>query len=101
MTWTRLRTFRTLPEAHLALNELLHAGFAAEIRGESRAPLAGEIPFADARLEVWVPDAQQPAAAELLDEIDAAGEGDPRRCPACDEENPPAFELCWNCRAPL
>jgi hypothetical protein len=101
MHWTRLRAFRTLPEAHLTLNELLHAGFAAEIRGETRAPLAGEIPFSDARLEVWVPTAQAEAAGELLAELDAAGEGDPRACPRCGEENPPAFELCWSCRAPL
>lgn len=101
MNWTRLRTFATLPEAHLALNELLHAGFAAEIRGESRAPLAGQIPFADARVEVWVVGAQEAAARELLAEIDAAGEGAPRRCPACGEENPPAFDLCWSCGASL
>ncbi len=101
MNWTRLKSFRTLPEAHLALNELLHAGLTAELRGESRAPLAGEIPFVDARLEVWVITAQAEAAAALLAEVDAAGEGEPRRCPRCGEENPPAFELCWSCGAAL
>lgn len=101
MQWSRVRTYRTLPEAHLALEELLHAGLTAELRGETRAPLAGEIPFADARVEVWVIAAQAEAAESLLAEIDATAEGEPRPCARCGEENPPAFDLCWKCGATL
>ncbi len=100
MTWARLRSYRTLPEAHLALNEVLHAGMTAEVRGQQRAPLAGEIPFSDALLELWVVRAQQEAAEQLLAEIDRAGEGAPRRC-VCGEDNPPTFDLCWSCGAVL
>jgi hypothetical protein len=97
MTWARLRAFRTLPEAWLAHSALLREGLTAEIRGEARAPLAGEIPFADARVEVWVIAAQLDAAAELLAEVDRTAEGPARKCAACGEDNPPAFEVCWNC----
>lgn len=101
MNWVRLRTCRSLPEAHLVNTALLRAGLRSEVRGESRAPLAGEIPFADARVEVWVGPEHLLSATALLAEIDAAGEGEPHTCPKCGEESPPAFELCWRCGADL
>lgn len=101
MTWVRLRTCRTLPEAHLVNTELMRAGILSEVRGEARAPLAGEIPFADARIEVWVGADHVLSATTLLAEIDDAAKGDPHVCPKCGEENPPAFELCWRCGADL
>ncbi|MDP2311332.1 MAG: zinc ribbon domain-containing protein [Pseudomonadota bacterium] len=101
MNWVRFRTCRSLPEAHLVNTELMRGGVASEVRGESRAPLAGEIPFADARVEVWVVSEQLLLATTLLAEVDAAGEGPPHTCPKCGEENPPAFELCWRCGTDL
>lgn len=97
MKWIRVRTYRTLPDAHLALNELVHAGLPATLRGESRAPLAGELPFPDARIELWVEVSHAETAEAVLAEIDAAAAGEPRRCPKCGEENPPAFDMCWSC----
>lgn len=101
MSWSRLRTYRTLPEAHLALNELLHSGMTGEVRGEQRAPLAGEIPFADARIELWIVTNQIDAAEALLTEIDVASNGPAKVCPRCREECPSTFDLCWSCGATL
>ena len=95
--WVRLRSCRSLPEAHLVNTELMRAGIQSEVRGEARAPLAGEIPFADARVEVWVVSDGLVSANSLLAEIEAASEGPARTCRKCGEENPPAFELCWCC----
>lgn len=101
MPWSRLRTYRTLPEAHLALNELLHTGMTGEVRGQQRASLAGEIPFADARIELWVASAQVDAAEALLADIDVASQGPSKVCARCSEECPSTFELCWRCGAGL
>ena len=97
MKWVRFRICRTLPEAHLVNTELMRAGIPTEVRGESRLPLAGEIPFVDARVEVWVTEEHVLSAAALLAEVEAACAGPARTCPHCREENPPAFELCWQC----
>jgi hypothetical protein len=101
MSWTRIRSYTTLAEATLTHRTLLGDGFEAEIRGEALLPLGGQIPFADARVGVWVPEAQADAAKASLAELDRVGEGPARRCPRCGEENPPAFDLCWACGSEL
>jgi hypothetical protein len=46
-----------------------------------------------------------PADAErargFIDEYLNASSGPARKCEKCGEENPGAFEVCWNCREPL
>jgi len=46
-----------------------------------------------------------PADAErargFIDEYLRASSGPARCCGKCGEENPGAFEVCWNCREPL
>lgn len=56
-----------------------------------------------ARPQVWVEDpARFERARALIDEYLARNPwAPPKRCPACGEENPAAFEICWKCAGPL
>lgn len=50
--------------------------------------------------EVWIDDARERerARAVLADhEADARRADGVRFCPACGEDNPARFELCWRC----
>jgi hypothetical protein len=65
--------------------------------------LAGELPIDASLPQLWVenPD-DAPRARELIDSyMRTSVGGPPIRCPKCGEDNPPSFELCWNCGAGL
>lgn len=79
----------------------------AMLLNENVAGTPGVLPFnpgmtVDA--EVWVLDAGlADRCARLIAEFQAAGSapvngpGDAWVCPACREENPAGFDLCWSC----
>jgi len=52
---------------------------------------------------VWVEHPRDAERARALIEefLRAPGNGEPRRCPNCSEENPASFDLCWSCGAGL
>lgn len=93
----RLQTFPNLPAAHLARDALVAEGVAAELQGIHRPQLGGEIPFPDARVEVWVEEGDLEVARAILDAAEHAADGPPRKCAHCGEESPSSFELCWAC----
>lgn len=89
-----------LPEAHLVASLLTREGVPASVRNQMRAGVIGEVPVDDARIEVTVP-APFVEQAEALIAASRQVEGVDRPCPACAEENPPSFEVCWSCGADL
>jgi len=94
----RVHTAANLPEAHLILDLLAHRGIRARIFNANASSLAGELPIDASLPQVWVEhprDADR--ARELIEEFLRSGSGPSRKCPACGEENPPAFDLCWSC----
>jgi hypothetical protein len=71
----------------------------ASIRGDLFG-LRGEIPMADAAPTVWVADADEERALELIREFNGPTLGHPRwLCAICGEDNEPNFGSCWNCNA--
>jgi hypothetical protein len=92
-----------LPEAHLLAGLLEQNGIGARIFNANASSLAGEIPVDQARPQVWVDDpAHFERARALIDEYLGRNPwAPPKRCTACGEENPAAFELCWACGAAL
>jgi hypothetical protein len=90
---------RTVGEARLLAGALEVVGVSVEVRGESLAPLSGEIPSGETWVELWLwpPDVEQ--ARGLLAELRENQEAAERtvECPRCGEENPGNFELCWSC----
>ena len=59
-----------------------------EMRGYGGAPYT----------EVWVAkDEDGERAVEVIRALHSSAEGEPWKCRKCDESNPSAFEICWNC----
>ena len=95
----RFSVHRTVGEARLLEGLLAGSGLSVEVRGESLAPLGGEIPSTETWVELWLPEEEVGRGKELLEELEADQEAASRtvECPKCGEENPGNFELCWSC----
>lgn len=88
-----------LPQAHLVAGLLRHAGIASRVLKENAQGGLGDIPFGEAYPEVWI---EHPADLDRANTIIAEFESPMVEsgsvaCPACGEENPGNFELCWKC----
>jgi ribosomal protein L40E len=92
----RVHAARTLAEAELVRQTLAGAGHHVELRGLARVGLAGEIPFPDAVVEVWVEASGAEAARACLASVEARAHLE-WVCPGCGERNPASFEHCWSC----
>jgi len=72
------------------------------ILNANAAGAIGEIPVDAAAPQLWLEEpGDEERARRALEEFRVQGAGPAKRCPACGEENPPAFELCWSCGAGL
>src|SRR4030067_2712929 len=70
-TMRRLCTAANLPEAHLLLHRLVHAGIEARVFNEHAQGGLGEIPFTHAYPEIWIMEpAQEARAREILPELE-------------------------------
>jgi hypothetical protein len=98
----RAYTAANLQDAHILLGLLQAAGIEARVLNAAAQGGLGEIPFTHAYPEIWLADATDLARARKVFEgfERPSSAASPRRCAACGEENPPAFEICWNCAAP-
>ena len=83
-------------EVHLVQSALTREGLESRIKGNMRAPLAGEVPFDDARVELCVPTALEEQALGIISALRQA-DGADQICPVCNETNPASFEVCWQC----
>jgi hypothetical protein len=99
MARVRFGVYRTVGEARLLAGLLEGAGLTVEVRGESLAPLSGEIPSTETWVELWLWPNEVEAARQLLAELEENREAAAQEveCPKCHETNPGNFELCWNC----
>jgi hypothetical protein len=87
-----------LPEAHLLAQALASRGLRVRILNANAAGAMGEIPFDAAAPQLWIEDPRDEARARaVIEEFHRADAGPSRRCPACGEDNPAAFDLCWSC----
>ena len=94
-------TAPTLGEATLLRDALRNEGIEAELRGEHRLSIAGELPMSEAQVELWAPEGEAVRARLLLGTLRAARAAPAVGCPGCGEENPGNFDHCWRCQAPL
>ena len=98
----KVHTAATLAEAHLLVDLLADRGIRARIFNANASSLAGELPIEAALPQVWVEDPAHAARArELIDEFARQPIQAARKCPACHEDNPGSFDLCWSCGAGL
>lgn len=99
----RLYVAANLSEAHLVRGLLTASGIAARVFNEYAIGAIGELPPATTQPEVWVDDERDlPRARDVIRQYEQhdAPPGS-ERCPACGEENPRSFAVCWNCQRPL
>lgn len=100
----RIYSASNLQEAHLLAGLLRQEGIEAHVLNENAVGGMGEIPFTQAWPEIWLEDERDRARAEaIIDRFERPPDTAllPARCPACGEENPGGFEICWNCGARL
>lgn len=98
----RVHTAANLPEAHLLVDLLAQRGIRSRVFNANASSIAGELPIDCTLPQVWVDDERDaPRAREVIDTFQRSGTGPPVKCPACGEENPSSFELCWACGAGL
>ena len=94
----RLCNAANLPEAHILAGWLGQHGIRVRILNANASGAIGEIPFDAAAPQIWIEDPRdEDRARQAIEAFRRAGDGPPSRCPACGEENPPAFEVCWSC----
>jgi hypothetical protein len=94
----RVYNATNLPDAHIIAGYLADRGIRVRILNANASGVIGELPVDAAAPQLWVEDSRNaPRARELIDEFLRATSGPSRPCPACGEENPPAFEMCWSC----
>jgi hypothetical protein len=103
MTRVRLAVYRTVGEARLLAGMIEASGLSVDVRGESLAPLSGEIPSTETWVELWVWPQDVEAARQLIAELEENQEAANKevQCPRCQEENPGNFEVCWSCGVEL
>jgi Putative prokaryotic signal transducing protein len=98
----RVHSASNLPEAQLLVDLLADRGIRARILNANASSLAGELPIDAALPQVWVDNADDaPRARELIDAFSRGSSTGTVKCPACGEDNPTSFDLCWSCGAGL
>lgn len=99
----RVYTASNLPEAHILADLLADRGIRTCIFNANASSLAGELPIDAALPQVWVEDPGDASRArEVIETFFRASTAGPAlKCPACGEENPASFDLCWSCGAGL
>lgn len=95
----KLYSASNLIEAQMILCLLEHAYIPAKLFNTHAQGGIGEIPFTHAYPEVWIIQDDDLEKARII--IDAY-ENTPVEeeyvyCPACHEQNPRNFQLCWQC----
>lgn len=88
-------------DAYLLADRLKQAGIRAHVFNEHASSIVGDVPPDVAQPQVWLErDQDRERATLLLRSMEAdAARGGSVRCPACGEESPANFDLCWNCGA--
>ena len=98
-------TAASLQDAYILLGLLRVEGIEARILNANAQGGLGEIPFTSTYPEIWLVNERDCDRARgtfsAFERAEASvSERAPVRCSVCREDNPPGFEICWNCAAP-
>lgn len=89
----RVFSSHNLQLVHHWKNVLAAAGVRASVRNEMLSSAMGELPPAECQAELWVEDADAPAAQAALDAVPCG----PDWICACGETLGAQFTDCWRC----
>lgn len=86
-------------EIHHLKNLLESAGIRCFFKNEFLHRLAGEVPFTECAMELWIErDADQALAEEIFAAMRyGAPRGPAWRCERCGETSEAQFTACWSC----
>jgi len=95
----KLYSANNLMEAQIVLDILEHALIPAQLFNQHAQGGIGDIPFTHAYPEVWViRDDDYERGRKIVQQYEAIPQTHKTvNCPACGEENPANFQLCWQC----
>lgn len=95
----KLYSANNLMEAHIVLDMLEHALIPAQLFNQHAQGGMGDIPFTHAYPEVWViRDEDYERGRRIVQHYETMPQSNQViSCPACGEENPVNFQLCWQC----
>jgi hypothetical protein len=93
------RVFRaaSLIQVAHARNVLLSAGIQSELRNQYLAGALGDLPMLETWPQLYVEDADEPAALRALARAAAVPSGASWTCELCGEVLEPQFTSCWRC----
>jgi hypothetical protein len=98
----RVHSASNLPEAHILVELLADHGIRARVLNANASSLVGELPIEAAMPQVWVDDPDNATRArEVIEAFVRRSPAGNVKCPACGEDNPASFDLCWSCQAGL
>jgi len=100
VSWSLVFRGREASAARFVEGWLRRNGLEAQIRGEQKLGVMGGVPVDESFPDVWVRGADRERAEALIAQMDAPQEGVDWTCPACNEDNGPAFATCWSCGEP-
>lgn len=86
-------------QAYLLRDLLRMHGITAHVFNEHMTSIVGDVPPDIAMPQLWLDDERdlERARAVLRTHAEEARCTTPNFCRDCGEENPPTFEMCWNC----
>ncbi|MBX3630504.1 MAG: DUF2007 domain-containing protein [Nitrosomonas sp.] len=95
----KLYSANNLMEAHIVLDMLEHALIPAQLFNQHAQGGTGDIPFTHAYPEIWVMrDDDYERGRKIVQQYEALPQSNQMiSCPACGEENPDNFQICWQC----
>lgn len=99
----KLYSANNLMEAQIVLDLLEHAYIPAQLFNQHAQGGLGDIPFTHAYPEVWIlRDEDYERGKRIVQTYEKAPTTTGIiHCPACGEENPTNFQLCWQCGSGL
>lgn len=87
-------------EIHHLKNLLESAGIACRMRNERLSTLAGEVPFTECAMQIWLENESDRVLADsILREMNRSGTAftGTWNCSRCGERIEDQFTACWNC----
>jgi len=99
----RFYTARARFDAFLLADRLNQAGIRAHVFNQHASSIVGDVPPDVAQPQVWLErESDRERAQLLLDRLTSEARlAGSKNCPACGEESPANFDLCWNCGGSL
>lgn len=98
--WSHLTCATDRLKAETLIALLQAEGVEVSRAGGEAALGLGELPADALWVDLYVPTAQLEQARALLLAADTAAEGPDWTCAFCEESNPAAFGVCWQCSKP-